>query len=87
MSVKDQVYFDDIKEALCGIGRVIKFVTEKKTKESWIMSITEGQFVRGKQHGYSRRIMSKDGSAIVGFYHDGEPFGKWAWFQNTGYLY
>ena len=51
------------------------------------MSIIEGQFERGKQHGYSRKVMSKDGSAIVGFYNDGEPFGKWSWYKSDGALY
>ena len=86
MSIKNQIFYEDIQEVLTGVGRIVKYVKEKNTQQCWVMNVTEGQFIKGKQNGFSRRINSNDGSAIIGFYTDGEPFGKWGWYSSNGDL-
>ena len=48
-----------------------------------LISISDGQLENGVLHGYGRKIIN-DGSCQVGFWKQGKPYGKFAYYNSDG---
>ena len=56
---------------------------EERTGDPVLISISEGQLENGLLHGYGRKI-TKDGESQVGFWKQGHPYGKFAYYNPDG---
>lgn len=76
--------------ALNGYGRIIHFKCYgdvNDEKDNAIETIQEGRFKQGFMHGYCRNFDSLDeGFAEVGFFNEGDCYGKYQSFRLDGTL-
>lgn len=91
------ILFDDIADCMTGYARIVEFRCFKTGHDgfadpsadgaylqNWILSISEGQYKNGRENGFSRQINAYNGYCRIGYYKDGEPWGKWCEFQPEG---
>lgn len=84
---------DDIKDSLTGFARIIEFrcfnagmdgkadpSLDGSVRHNWILSITEGQILKGQPHEYNRIMNAFNGHCQIGYYQYGQPYGKWTEF-------
>lgn len=94
---RDFIEYDEIKECLKGIARVIVFRSEISElysgkidgKSFGIMHMFEGHVTEGIMDGYARQL-ENNGECKIGFWKPittdnvPAPFGKWAWYMKNG---
>lgn len=83
---------DEIKDSLTGIGRIIEYrccnrnvdPSQDFDKQNWIMSIKEGEFIRGTAQGFNRQMAGFNGHCKLGFFHDDQPYGNYVEYDQNG---
>ena len=87
--------YDEIAPAMNGTVRIIEFrcfengvdglpdpsITNEK---NWVIAMTEGSFINGKREGFCRTFNAFNGRGELGFFKDGNPFGKQIKFNAEG---
>jgi hypothetical protein len=46
--------------------------------------MSEGRFRHGLPNGFNRFLNAYNGFCRMGYYKDGNPYGKWCHFDETG---
>lgn len=90
VTAREQIYFDDIGQALTGYGRIIYYRSNgdiNNPMDNSIEFVHEGKFRQGEMDGYCRSFDAIDeGHVEVGFFKDGRSLGKYQEFKINGEL-
>ena len=85
---KEPLVFEDIQEALNGVGRIVHYKAEGKDIHNplncTLDKVVEGQFKNGLKDGYTRQISAVDGSCAAGFHKEDIPHGKMIHYLANG---
>ena len=95
--VREYIEFEEIKQYLNGIARVIVFTSELSSvyqgkidgKNFAVQQMYEGHVKLGIMNGYARQL-DNQGECKVGYWRPitqdqvSAPFGKWAWYNKNG---
>lgn len=85
---KEPLVFEDIQEALNGVGRLVHYKCEGKDVHNplhcTLDKVVEGQLKNGLKDGYTRQISAVDGSCAAGFHKEDVPHGKMIHYLANG---
>lgn len=74
--------FTSFKTEITGFARIIRYI--QSGDELKLISVEEGEFKKGKKHGYCRVIHAEIGACEVGFFHEDKARGKYCAYSLDG---